>query len=390
MNHPAPLSADDRVRVIRESFQLEYAYPIFFAERVLAPDCRVLDDAVAPAGPGPHRLLVVIDSGIVDARPDFPAQVRTFLDARDAHFDCVAPPLVVPGGERCKQDYATVERLHQAIARYGLCRHSFVLAIGGGAVLDAVGFATATAHRGLRLLRMPSTVLAQNDAGIGVKNAINLGSRKNFIGTFAPPYAVINDYSLLATLPGRDARAGLAEAVKVALLKDAPFFEWLYGRRELLAEFDPDAMREMIYRCARLHAQHIARSGDPFEQGSARPLDFGHWAAHHLEELSGYRLRHGEAVAIGIALDVLYCQAQGWLSRDEASRVVELVRALGFDLAHDALRALDVDAALESFRQHLGGDPSITLLQGIGQGRQVGDLDHALMARCRETLLRKF
>ena len=152
----------------------------------------------------------------------------------------------------------------------------------------------------------PTTTLSQADSGVGVKNGLNAFGQKNFIGTFTPPFAVINDFNLLATLAPRDKRSGYVEAVKVACIRDANFFDELERDAGQLAAFEPAAMKQLIRRCAELHLDHIATSGDPFEAGSARPLDFGHWAAHKLEQLSDFHICHGEAVAIGIALDVIY------------------------------------------------------------------------------------
>jgi 3-dehydroquinate synthase len=190
----------------------------------------------------------------------------------------------------------------------------------------------------------------------------------------------------LETLDPRDRRAGIAAAIKVSLIKDAEFFALLHGKRARLAAFEREAMGEMIVRCAELHLEHIRTSGDPFELGSARPLDFGHWAAHKLEELSEHELRHGEAVAIGIALDTLYSQAKGMLSERDAHRVLEALRDTGFALSHPALEHLDVEAALEDFRVHLGGELCITLLAGIGRGVEVREVDASEMRRCRARL----
>jgi 3-dehydroquinate synthase len=275
-----------------------------------------------------------------------------------------------------------VERIHALVERHKICRHSFIIAIGGGAVLDAAGYAAATAHRGVRLIRLPTTVLAQNDAGIGVKNGINAFRRKNFLGTFSPPFAVINDAAFLDTLPVRDRRAGIAEAIKVALIRDRDFFDSLYGDRVGLSRFAPDAMQKMIVRCAELHLEHIGRGGDPFESGSSRPLDFGHWVAHKLEELSASEIKHGEAVAMGIALDSLYSHHLGILGELDLHRILTLLETLGFDLYHTALSWLDVEMALGEFREHLGGELSIPLLEGIGRKTDAHDIDIPLMKRC--------
>ena len=238
-------------------------------------------------------------------------------------------------------------------------RHSFALVLGGGAVQDAAGFAAATAHRGIRTVRMPTTVLSQNDSGVGVKNGVNRFGSKNFVGTFSPPFAVVNDASFLDRLPARDRVAGLAEALKVALIRDAAFFESLEGAADALASFDRDATEEVARRCAALHLRHIATGGDPFELGSARPLDFGHWAAHKLESMTAHELRHGEAVAIGIALDTRYSvEAEPARRGRRRARIHALMGRLGLPRWHDALaiRAgggrLAVLDGLDEFREH--------------------------------------
>src|SRR5207244_199078 len=190
----------------------------------------------------------------------------------------VCPPLIIEGGERTKNSDIHVSELHSHIERFHIDRHSYVIGVGGGALLDMVGLAAATAHRGVRHVRIPTTTLSQADSGVGVKNGINAFGKKNFIGTFAPPFAVINDFQLLASLSPRDKRAGYVEAVKVALIRDREFFEEIENNLAALVNFEPAAMQRVIYRCAELHLDHIASAGDPFESGPARPLDFGHWA----------------------------------------------------------------------------------------------------------------
>jgi 3-dehydroquinate synthase len=266
------------------------------------------------------------------------------------------------------------------VDRHHIDRHSYLVALGGGALLDMAGLAAATAHRGLRHVRIPTTTLSQADSGVGVKNGINAFGKKNFIGTFAPPFAVINDFELLRSLSVRDKRAGLVEAIKVALIRDRPFFEAMERDAERLRAFEPAAVEEVIYRCAGLHLDHIASSGDPFEFGSARPLDFGHWAAHKLEQLSEYRIRHGEAVAVGIALDVLYSNLIGLLDSQSTDRIFRLLQRLGFELFASELLHTSPDGTLrileglEEFREHLGGELTITLLREIGHGVEVHEM----------------
>jgi 3-dehydroquinate synthase len=371
---------------IRQSFQVSYAYAVRFTRGAFAPDNPVLRDLLLEAGPGPHRVLPVLDSGVAEAQPSLAASLRAYAAAHPGAITLVADPLVVRGGETAKSDPVAVAALHGLVAEHEICRHSFILAIGGGAVLDAAGYAAATAHRGVRVVRMPTTVLAQNDAGIGVKNGVNWDGRKNFLGTFTPPFAVINDFDFLATLGERDKRAGIAEALKVALIRDADLFERLHDQRQALAAFEPAAMEEMIVRCAELHLAHIRSSGDPFELGSARPLDFGHWAAHGLEELSGGELRHGEAVAVGVALDSVYSQRTGRIGENDLHAILMTLEGIGFRLAHPLLAELDVRTSLDRFREHLGGDLTITLLRGIGRGVEVHEIDLDVMRKCIDFL----
>jgi 3-dehydroquinate synthase len=301
------------------------------------------------------------------------------------HLALAAPPIPVPGGERVKNELFFVEQLQRQVFEHGIDRHSYVIAVGGGALLDAVGLVAATTHRGVRLIRVPTTVLAQDDSGVGVKNGVNLYGVKNFCGTFAPPFAVLNDLDLLTPLAERDKIAGLAEAVKVALIRDGDFFAWLERHADDLITFERTAIAQMIRRCAELHMRQIAQGGDPFETGSARPLDYGHWSAHKLESLTRHHLRHGEAVAIGLALDARYSVVTGLLAEGREERICDLLEHLGFRLWHPALEATGPDGSLavleglREFREHLGGELTVTLLAEIGRGLEVHQIDETRM-----------
>lgn len=373
------------MRVVRQQFTLTYSYPVVFTRNALDPENAVLADIVRQGGRPGNRVLVVIDSGVMGRAPHLAERLRRY-EERYSELLNFFPLFIMPGGEACKNDPSGIERLLAQVERHGLCRHSFILAVGGGAVLDAAGLAAATAHRGIRLIRMPTTVLAQNDAGVGVKNGINAFGKKNFLGTFSPPFAVINDFSFLATLSSRDLRAGIAEAIKVALVRDKAFFDFLHRRRGSLLLLSPPVLEEMIVRCAELHLDHIARGGDPFEKGSSRPLDFGHWSAHRLEEVTKGELRHGEAVSIGMALDATYSCRAGYLGKPEWRRILSVLRQTGLPLYHPALAQLDIERALEGFREHLGGDLRIPLLKGIGEKVEVEHIDFALMRSCVDSL----
>jgi len=366
-----------------ERFSVEFEYPVAFVRGALDPAEQTLAWAIARREPARrHPVFVVLDGGLAFARAELYDEITRYVAAHKASLELRADPFVMPGGEQAKNDPALITALHSELARARLDRHASVVIIGGGAVLDAAGYAAATAHRGLRTVRLPSTVLAQCDGGVGVKNGINGFAAKNFVGTFAPPFAVIDDFDLLATLPLRDARAGMAEAVKVALIRDPALFVWLEENAAGLSEADPEQMATLVRRCAGLHLAHITSGGDPFEAGSARPLDYGHWAAHKLELMTKHELRHGEAVAIGMLLDARYAEQQGLLETTDLLRLENLLVALGLPLYHPALDErhdgkLALSAGLEEFREHLGGALSITLLEGIGRAREVGDIDVA-------------
>lgn len=296
-------------------------------------------------------------------------------------------PRMVPGGEQAKIDPSLIDTLLSDMQAARLCRQSCVLVIGGGAVLDAVGYAAALVHRGVRLVRVPSTTLAQGDSGVGVKNGVNAFGVKNYLGMFAPPWAVLNDEALLATLSARDWRSGFSEAVKVALLKDAAFFDQIERHAARIAAREEAAALPVIRTSALLHRAHILSGADAFEQGTSRPLDFGHWAAHKLEVLSGFELRHGEAVAIGISLDLEYAALAGFCRRETARRVQRCLLTLGFTLSHPLLeRGADLRAGLEEFREHLGGPLCIPLITDIGRPVEVEAIDFALLARAADNV----
>ena len=374
------------MQIIEQQFSVQYAFPVIFSRNVFRAEDPLLASVFLRGGEKRHKVLCVVDCGVLAKHPFLGRRIEEYAETHQEVMQLCGPVLTVEGGESCKTEPEIVDTIMRCVQKYHLCRHSFILVIGGGAVLDAVGYGAAVAHRGVRLIRMPTTVLGQNDAGVGVKNGINVLGRKNFRGTFAPPFAVINDFAFLESLPPRELRAGMAEAVKVALIKDRSFFAYLYDQRIALASSSRRPMEEMIYRCAALHMHHIGTGGDPFELGSARPLDFGHWSAHKLEEMTGGLINHGEAVSIGMALDCLYSYHNGMIEQSALRQIFTLIADLGLPTYHPALAVLDVGAALAEFREHLGGEMAITLLTGIGSKKEVDWIDVKLMECCIEEL----
>lgn len=376
------------------SVHLDFNHRVTFTRHAFSLDNPALRERLKndPTQPRPH-MLVVVDQGLVHARPDLQRDIEAYFD----HHADVLPRRVafraLPGGEIVKNDLSLLESLLGDLNQAGIDRQSYVLAIGGGALLDTVGFAAAVTHRGVRLIRMPTTTLAQCDSGVGVKNGINMFGKKNFIGSFAVPHAVVNDLALLDSLSDRDWRCGLAEAVKVALLKDASFYTLIRELTPRLNRREAGPADSIWQRSAELHLQHICDpadqggGGDPFESHSARPLDLGHWAAHQLEQLTDYQLRHGEAVAIGLALDMRYAAKIGLLNATVADDIHDTLRGLGFSLSHPALGDPALLAGLNAFREHLGGQLTITLLRQIAEPIEVHEIDHGVMQSCIDELL---
>jgi len=375
-----------RALMSRYDFQipLTFKHRIVFTRDVFGAGLKDLAEVFADAA-GVKRGLILIEDAVAQAWPGLEVGAREGMSS--IGFE-IADFAVLPGGEQVKADDALVREVWRLIDAAHLDRHSYLVAIGGGAFLDAVGFAAATAHRGMRLVRVPTTTLAQCDSGVGVKCAINGFGKKNWIGSFAVPFAVVNDFAFLQSLDSTTQRAGLIEAVKVALVKDREFFEWIEARLEGLAALDAPLLEACVERSAMLHARHIAEGGDAFESGSSRPLDFGHWAAHKLESMTGGELSHAPAVAIGLALDVLYSVEAGLASQTLAERALQLISGLGLQTFHPALDWRDergcrvVLGGLEEFREHLGGRLTVLMLQDIGRGENVHELNIEILDRC--------
>jgi len=370
-------------KIIHEKLSVSYEYPVVFARDVFSLENIILRDVLAPHTehhPKP-LLLIFIDECVSTAHPGLTEQTVRYLQHHLPRLCVIMSPVVIPGGEAIKSDRAQFMHMLQMMTDARLDRHSYVMAIGGGAVLDAVGFAASLIHRGVRMIRLPTTVLAQNDAGVGVKTAINDPSGKNVFGTFAPPFAVINDLDFLNSLSDEDWRCGIAEAFKVALIKDRDFFAWLCGASGSLAARDQSAMEQLVVRCAELHLAHIRTSGDPFEMGEARPLDFGHWSAHQLEASSHFQVKHGHAVAVGIMLDAIYAELSGWLAKNETDALLHGLQLSGLPLWHDYLEEKDgfgkykILDGIERFREHLGGRLCITMPVGVGSSREISTMD---------------
>jgi len=364
------------METLNQEFAVNFTYKVHFTEKLFEKSNLIFANIFSLNPSFLPKALVLIDSGVYRKHPHLVSQIKEYFE----HYVNILPKLVhdpieITGGELAKNDISHLDKVYELIEQHKICRHSYIIVIGGGAVIDMVGYAASTSHRGMKLIRIPTTVLSQNDSGVGVKNSINFFGKKNFLGCFSPPFAVLNDFTFLKTLDKRDWIAGIAEAIKVALIKDKDFFSFIeinafsFQDRENM-----EPMKYLIHRCAELHLNHIGKYGDPFEKGSSRPLDFGHWAAHKLEHLTNHNLRHGEAVAVGIALDTTYSYISGLVDEKSWRRVLKTIANIEFDLFVPELNE-DVFKGLEEFQEHLGGNLTIMLLDEIGRGKEVNKVD---------------
>jgi len=388
--------------MLEKKIRLEYAHRILFTRDVFAPANTTIRDLLLMDHPNKvPRVLIFADEQVMAANPDLSATIHTYARTHAEVLDLAGEVVILPGGEPCKNDFSLVQRCWQAIHDGMLDRHSYVFVIGGGAALDLVCFAASTAHRGIRHVRFPTTTLSQGDGGVGVKNGVNFFGKKNWVGSFAVPFAVVNDFAFLESLPERGRRNGVIEAIKVALIRDKAFFEEMEAMADALAQLNQSALERVVQRSAELHVEHIATGGDPFELGSARPLDFGHWAAHKLEQITHFQVTHGEAVAIGMAVDLIYSVKKGILDSGTAERVLALIERIGFDTYHPGLLAAGKSGepvileGLEEFREHLGGELTVTLVPKIGEKLEVHEMERPLILlaldelaeRCKPTLV---
>jgi 3-dehydroquinate synthase len=367
--------------VYNQSFSVSYDYPVHFTRDVFSPANPSLKNAVCRLNENRrHRVMVFVDAGVEEATPGLVVRINRYFRKHSDAMLLETEPELVPGGEKAKNNRDAAEKVMESIADHRLCRQSCVIAVGGGSALDIIGLAASLVHRGLRLIRIPTTVLSQDDSGVGVKNGIDAYGMKNFAGTFAPPFAVVIDFDFLKTLDHDYWVGGIAEAFKVAIIKDAGFFRYLLKNAGKLARRDEKAIEQVVRRSAIIHLDHIRTNGDPFEFGSARPLDFGHWCAHKLEILSGYEIGHGQAVAIGIALDSYYAFRRWLLTKRELDAILVAMKTVGLPIYSSLLERKSTDGmpkvirGLKEFQEHLGGRLTITLPDGIGRKVEIHEI----------------
>jgi len=383
--------------MIQQAIPITFQHRVSFTHGAFDAKNHILRDLVADSCElgEQSKVMVLLDSGVAESNHGLAEKISQYFAVHVDTLNLVTEPIIMPGGEACKNNWSLVEKIWQAVEFHKICRHSYIVAIGGGAFLDLAGFGASTAHRGIRLIRMPTTSLSQGDGGVGVKNGVNYFGKKNWVGHFSVPFAIVNDLEFISTLPDRACRDGIIEAIKVALIRDKDFYQYLTENANKLGRLETRQLELAIRRSAENHVNHIATSGDPFEYGSARPLDFGHWVAHKLEQLSNFKVSHGEAVAIGMAVDIVYSVHIGLLARRTADEILDLIQTVGFELWSSYLEQEQhgrpvILAGLEEFREHLGGKLTITLVPEIGEKLEVHEMDEHAVIKSLEDLRHRF
>ena len=232
------------LEVSRQAFGVHFKYPVYFTRNIFEADNPLLESIIGrPEDDHCHKAIIYIDSTVAEMHPVICEKIERYLLTRN-HLELVCQPCLIENTRICKTRWEVVGDIMATVSRYHMDRQSFIVAIGGGSLLDVVGFAGSIIHRGMRMIRVPTTTLAQADAGIGIKNGMDIFNAKNFAGTFAPPFAVVNDFAFLSTLNTDDWIGGVAEAFKVAIIKDAAFFDFLCEHAKKLKDRDPAIMEK--------------------------------------------------------------------------------------------------------------------------------------------------
>jgi len=363
----ASIELGDNLQVDCE-FDVRYMHRLRITQNVFTDNSDVLLQLLeSPPGKRP-KVVIFVDSNLVKANSRILDDIAAFKKKYGDHVDMVGDVQIIPGGEVVKSNHRHIELILRMIDTLHICRRSYIVGIGGGAVLDTVGFAAGMAHRGVRFIRIATTSMAHGDSAMAVKNGMNAFEKKNYLGNFAVPWAIINDEAMLKSLSLEDWISGFSECVKVALLKDKSLFKALQENASSIASRNIDVGVPLLRRSGMIHFDHITKGGDPFEAKAARPLDFGHWAAHKLEQMCAFKLPHGHAVAIGLAIDVTYANLMGFLSDHEHQQTLACLKSLGFVLYLEEMRHVtEMISGLEEFREHLGGELTIPMISAIGE-----------------------
>jgi 3-dehydroquinate synthase len=318
--------------------------------------------------PSKNRRSIIVSGELSElGRHCSPRKTMIITDARVrelyGHLFPPYPVVEVARGEQSKT-LRTVESIYETFLEHGLDRSWLVVGIGGGIVCDVSGFAASTFLRGLSFAFVPTTLLAQVDASVGGKNGVNLRGYKNQVGTFSQPDFVLCDFTVLSTLPHEEIKNGYAEVIKHALIADEKLFHFLEGNVDRAFSLDPDVIERLVYDSLIIKSAIVRQ--DETEKGERRKLNFGHTIGHALEKTC--RLRHGEAVSVGMALATRLSSRRGLLCKNDVAKIEELLKAFGLPTGvqrdpASVREALWKDKKREDDRVHF------VLLDGIGRAR---------------------
>jgi len=329
----------------------------------------LLSDGAALARHVRGRHVLLVSDSIV--APLYAATVRESLHAQRA--DLAIGTFVIPAGEASKTLQSFTDAI-EALASLGASRDACVVALGGGVVGDLAGFAAACWMRGVDCVQLPTTLLAMVDSSVGGKTAVDTVHGKNLVGAFHPPRAVLADTDVLATLPPRELRAGLAEVIKYGAIRDPSFLDWLEHSRAALLAGDTAALATAISRSCEHKAEIVAR--DPLERGERGLLNFGHTFGHAIEALQGYGgLVHGEAVAVGMVAAARLSSRLGLASDADAQRLASLLASFGLPVrVPPGLPAAALLQRMRLDKKNLAGRLRLVLWRGVGQAELVPDV----------------
>ena len=346
---------------------------------------RLFDAEVPRPHPmGPSTARVVLGIGVVGEAPAGVAVLDRRLRSANPELFAAIPAracLAIAGGERAKR-IGRLEAVLEWLAAERVERETPLLAVGGGTIGDLAGTAAAVYARGLPLVQLPTTWLAQADSAIGGKVAVDLTAVKNAVGAFWPPVAVVGDVSTLRSLPPPVRRDGMAESVKAGLIGDAALFRLIEDRGRPALEDDEAARYAIVERSAALKLAVCAR--DPFEAGERRTLNLGHTVGHALEVESGYRLRHGAAVALGLRAVTAIAAGRG-ADPGLAERLDALLASLGFEARRDFDPAR-VRTAMQGDKKRRGGRQRWILPMDVGRVVEVDDVSDGELERALRTI----
>jgi 3-dehydroquinate synthase len=340
----------------------ERSYPIHIGEGILKRCGELLP-------PQASRRAIVVTNPIVEAL--HLGTVQEALSAAGIRHEAI----VVPDGE-ARKDWTTLHEIHTRLLELGAERSTVLIALGGGVIGDLAGFAAATYQRGMPLIQIPTTLLAQVDSSIGGKTAINHPLGKNMIGAFYQPRAVISDTQTLATLPNREYVAGLAEVIKCGAIRDVALFEWLEENIDRLKAREPASVEHAVLESCRIKAEIVA--ADERETGERALLNFGHTFGHAIETATGYTAwLHGEAVGAGMVLASKLSVLAAGLPPSAAERIAALVRRAGLPTDPPRLEMTTWLQSMARDKKVASGALRFVLLEALGRGTIRGDVPTA-------------